>query len=68
MAARPHRADQHADASVPEGGGPELPAVDLRVDVGGIDARLTPGQTGPVADLAGALAPTLATDAFYDLW
>ena len=36
--------------------------------LGGIDDWLELGQTGPVAELARALVPTLGTDAFFELW
>jgi hypothetical protein len=36
--------------------------------LGSIDDWLELGQTGPVAELARALIPTLGTDEFYDLW
>jgi hypothetical protein len=36
--------------------------------LGGIDDWLELGQTGPVAELACALVPTLGTDAFFELW
>ncbi len=36
--------------------------------LGGIDDWLELGQTGPVAELARALIPTLGTDAFFELW
>ncbi len=35
---------------------------------GSIDGWLELGQTGPVAQLARALIPTLDTDQFYELW
>jgi hypothetical protein len=36
--------------------------------LGGVDDWLALGQTGPVAELARALIPTLGTDAFFELW
>jgi hypothetical protein len=36
--------------------------------LGGIDDWLELGQTGPVAELARALIPTLGTDAFFEFW
>ena len=36
--------------------------------LGSIDGWLELGQTGPVAQLARALIPTLGTDQFYELW
>ena len=36
--------------------------------LGGVDDWLKLGQTGPVAELARALIPTLGTDAFFELW
>jgi hypothetical protein len=36
--------------------------------LGGINDWLELGQTGPVAELARALVPTLGTDAFFELW
>jgi hypothetical protein len=36
--------------------------------LGGIDDWLELEQTGPVAELARALVPTLGTDAFFELW
>ena len=36
--------------------------------LGGIDDWLELGQTGPVAELAAALIPTLGTEQFFELW
>ena len=36
--------------------------------LGGIDDWLELGQTGPVAELAAALIPTLGTEQFFKLW